>query len=270
MTIKRLKANYYQQFDADYRLDVPAEAFGGWRSTEIDLSLEHTGLVSMHAWKFDSAEQYPGLYRSIDYIERARSLVTTVYPPVLEAARRAGLQVLHVVGCGDSYYQSLPGYLSTVELAGQTPAPPEGAICDPSVAKLKELQQKLAWPGERNVDDCNAGHSAVTFPGPAEPAAGEPIAENAHQLNEVCRARGISHLIYMGVAINWCLLMSPGGMVDMRRLGYVCSAVRQATTAVENRETARKELCKEIALWRVGLAFGFVFDADDLVAGLNS
>ena len=79
----------------------------------------------------------------------------------------------------------------------------------------------------------------------------------------------MAHLIYIGFAINWCLLKSPGGMVDMSRLGYMCSAIRQATTAVENKETARRELNKESALWRVATHFGFVFDADPLIGALN-
>jgi hypothetical protein len=58
-------------------------------------------------------------------------------------------------------------------------------------------------------------------------------------------------------------------MADMSRRGVMCSAVRQAVTAVENRETAREERAKELALWRVALAFGFVFDVDDLVAALT-
>jgi hypothetical protein len=41
-------------------------------------------------------------------------------------------------------------------------------------------------------------------------------------------------------------------------------------TAVENRESARSESHKEEALWRVALAFGFVFDVDDLVTQLHT
>ena len=37
---------------------------------------------------------------------------------------------------------------------------------------------------------------------------------------------------------------------------------------MENRETARQEWGKENALWRVALAFGFVFDVDDFVDAL--
>ncbi len=78
----------------------------------------------------------------------------------------------------------------------------------------------------------------------------------------------MNHLLYAGFAINWCLLLSPGGMAEMQRYGLMCSAFRDAVTAVENRETARTELCKEIALWRVALAFGFVFTTTDFIAAL--
>ncbi|MFO8079566.1 MAG: hypothetical protein R6V07_04585, partial [Armatimonadota bacterium] len=62
---------------------------------------------------------------------------------------------------------------------------------------------------------------------------------------------------------------SPGGMADMSRHGIMCSTIREATTAVENAETAREELAKQIALWRVALAFGYVFDLEDFLAALE-
>ena len=93
--------------------------------------------------------------------------------------------------------------------------------------------------------------------------------ENARQLFALCKPEGINHLIYVGFAINWCLLLSPGGMADMSRHGFMCSTIREAVTAVENRETARDELCKQIALWRVALAFGLVFDLGDFLRAIG-
>ena len=87
-------------------------------------------------------------------------------------------------------------------------------------------------------------------------------------MGALCRAQGINHLVYVGFAINWCLLMSPGGMVDMARHGCLCSTIREATTAVENRETAREQREKQQALWRVALEFGFVFGLDDFLKAL--
>jgi hypothetical protein len=63
--------------------------------------------------------------------------------------------------------------------------------------------------------------------------------------------------------------MSPGGMVDMRRHGCLCSTIREATTAVENRETAREQLEKQQALWRVAVEFGFVFALEDFLSALR-
>ena len=94
------------------------------------------------------------------------------------------------------------------------------------------------------------------------------MGETANQLDALCREADVSHLIYAGFAVNWCLLMSPAGMLDMSRRGYLCSALRQAVTAVENRESARTEAHKEEALWRVSLAFGYVFAVDPLLAAL--
>jgi len=113
--------------------------------------------------------------------------------------------------------------------------------------------------------DVARGFSQIDFLPEARPQGEEGIAEDAEQLFALCREAGVNHLIYAGFAINWCLLLSPGGMADMSKRGIMCSALRQAVTAVENRETARQELCKEIALWRVALAFGFVFDVDSFI-----
>jgi hypothetical protein len=57
-------------------------------------------------------------------------------------------------------------------------------------------------------------------------------------------------------------------MVEMSRHGLLCSTIREATTAIEHRETARTETAKALALWRVALAFGFVFDLEDFLAEL--
>ena len=63
--------------------------------------------------------------------------------------------------------------------------------------------------------------------------------------------------------------MSPGGMLDMSRHGVMCSALRQAVTAVENKESARGERYKEEGLWRVSVGFGFVYDVDDFVQAIR-
>jgi hypothetical protein len=57
-------------------------------------------------------------------------------------------------------------------------------------------------------------------------------------------------------------------MVDMKRHGCLCSTIAEAVTAVENRETARDELEKQSALWRVAIEFGLVFSLADFIPAL--
>jgi len=269
MTTARIPSYYYQQFDADFALDVPAEGYGGWKQAELELALEHTALVVMHAWDCGSREQYPGWHRAVEYIPRADAICRTVLPRLLAAARASELKLLHVVSPTPSgYYRDYPGYKRARELAGLT-RPLEQIAPNPTSEALRRFRSENSFPGAHNQADVDRGFKALDFPPEARPQGGEGIAENDQQLFALCKAEGINHLIYAGFAINWCLLMSPGGMVDMSRRGLLCSALRQAVTAVENKETARSELCKELALWRVAVAFGFIYDVDDLIRALS-
>ncbi len=260
-----VRAHYYEQFDADYDLDVPAEGFGGWRTAELELNPERTAVVVMHAWDCGTYEEYPGWWRRVEYIPRANEICRSVFPPLLAAVRRSPLKLFHVVGGGD-YYQDLPGYRHAATLAGTAPEPPEQVASDPMLDRLRAFKTEIQ---AHNMEDTRRGFERVDFPPEARPLDSEGVAENAQQLLALCREAGVNHLVYTGFAINWCLLLSPGGMHDMSRHGIMCSTIREATTAVENRESAREELCKQIALWRVALAFGYVFNLEDFTGALE-
>jgi hypothetical protein len=263
-----VQADYYQQFDADYSLDVPGEGFGGWRKGEISLSASHTAVVVMHAWDCGTLQQVPGVFRSCEYVPRSVRIAQTVFPPLLAAVRQSPLRLFHVAGGGD-YYKECPGYQRAVKLVGTAPEPPPQVESDPVVQRLRQFRADTVWRGAHNNADGAKLAKILDFLPEARPEDHEGVAEDTPQLLALCREASVNHLIYAGFAIDACLLMSPGGMIDMSRHGVMCSAIRQAVTAVENRETARTEAAKELALWRVAVMFGFVFDADDLIGALS-
>lgn len=264
----RIRAQYYQQFDADHSLDVPAESYGGWKSAEIPISRSHTALVVMHAWDTGTPEQYPGWWRAVEYMTRAQRILREVFPPLLAAVRASGMRLYHVAG-GGSYGRRAPGYRIVEELAVEEPPEPPPIEADEVLEELRAFRAAHVFVGNHNEADVARGFAEVDFAAEARPLNHEPVVENGRQLLALCRRDGINHLVYAGFAVNWCLLLSPGGMAEMSRYGLLCSVLREATTAVENRETARSELCKEIALWRVALAFGFVFSVQDFIAALR-
>ena len=264
----RIPAHLYQLFDADHARDVPAEATGGWRSAPVELPLASTALVSMHAWDVGSHDEVPARYRTCEYHSRANRILRDVFPPLLAAARGAGMTVLHVADGGD-YYKRLPGYKKALALAPEEVIFTGEAPHSDANVELRKLKQRLGYTGEANQRELATYNRPLDFAPQARPLDHEGIAQNANQLSALCREAGVSHLIYIGFAINWCLLTSPAGMNEMHRKWYLCSTVRDATTALESKESARAEGNKEYGLWRVAAGFGFVFDAPPLIAELN-
>jgi len=260
-----LNAEYYQQFDADYDLDVPTEGFGGWKHATVEINPERTAVVLMHAIDSGSFAEFPGIYRCCDEIPRCQQVTQTVLPGLLAAVRTSDLALFHVVG-GATFYREYPGYRRAVELAGTPPPTFPPVTADPQYDALNRFRRNNSFPGEHNQADCSASHAQAKFPPEAEPRDDEGIAATSHQLAALCHEAGVNHIIYAGFNVNWCILVSQGGMVDMSRRGFVCSAFRQAVTGVENKETARLGLGKELGLWRVSVAYGLVFDVDDFIA----
>jgi len=266
MGIINIPANYYEEFDADYSLDVPAEGYGGWKKITLPLNTDTTALVIMHAWDCGTYEQYPGWHRAVEYIPRAAEIGRTVFPGLLRTVRDSGMQVFHVVAGDNGYYKKHEGYRFTQSLLTGCNETKEKVREDEVYRKLSEFKQNL---GCHNKEDISRGFENVDFMPEARPAGAEGIAEDESQLFALCRHFGINHLIYIGFAIDWCLLLSSGGMKEMKERGLICSTIRQAVTAVENRETGRNQICKGIGLWRVALLFGFVYELKDFVKSLE-
>ena len=259
---------FYQQFDADHAREVPAEGYGGWRSAELELDPARTAVVCMHAWDVGPLAEAPGMWRSVEYVPRSYAIAERVFPPLFAAVRRSPLRLLHVVGGGD-YFRELPGYRRAVALAGPEPPPPERVPADPIWQRLQQFRSDHVWRGRHNHQDLAARGRRIDFLPAARPTGDEGVAETTAQLLALCLDQGLDHLIYGGFAVDACLLSSPGGMLEMSRHGLLCSVLRDATCAVENKETARGELAKALGLWRVALSFGFVYDSTDLVAALT-
>ncbi len=263
MRIVEIPTWYYEQFDADFNMEIPGEGYGGWKQEDLPLNLDKTAIVVMHAHYCGTRTEFPGWHRAVEYIPRSYTISKEVFPGILNAARNTGIKVYHVVAKGD-FYKDYPGYKVAKRLA-QRSHPLEKMEHDDVIRSLTKFKNNRAYPGAHNIQDIQKGYENINFLNEARPLCDEGIAETSDQLFGLCKRDGINHLIYMGFAINWCLLTSPGGMVDMSRRGIMCSAIRQGVTAVENRETAREQLNKEEGLWRVALAFGFVYDVDDLI-----
>jgi hypothetical protein len=264
-----LKTWYYVHGDADHAHPVPESSFVGWQAGDLEISLDHTAVVSMHVWDCGAYELYPGWHKVVPYIPRAAAITRSLFPRLFEAVRKSPIPLIHVVG-GGNYYSRLKGYKKTVELAGKAPDMPEHIPSDPVRDKLLAFKEKEVYPRSANLPDVKRGFARLNFDEHAKPAKDEYICENGHQLFAVCKQRNINHLIYAGFAVDMCLLLEPGGMNDMSKRGMLCSIISDTTVAVEIKESAERQLAREIGLWRVAHLYGFVYEAEEFIRAINS
>jgi len=251
----------YSQFDADYTLPYPGEGMGGWNKMKIPVDPAHTAIVVMHAWDVGGTiEEIPGLYRMCEEIPRTYQILRERFPGFLEKVRASGLHLIHVGSHSEKSIEELPGYQRVKTKWGVGPS--QERICsDPVLDELNAIHHNNVFYGS-NLDDYRKSLKKRDFA--IMPLPDEDVVCTSHQLFSLCKARGISHLIYTGFCINACLMLSPCGWVDMTRHGLICSIVRELTTAVENKESCRTQAHKEIGLWTFALDAGFVFEQKDL------
>ena len=178
MRVFPVQANYYQQFDADFDLDVPGEGYGGWKKAIVNLSLDHTAVVVMHAWDCGTREQYPGWYRAVEYIPRADETCRTVFPGLLNAIRESDLKLFHVVSSGE-YYKKYSGYHRATQLTRNSPQPIEKVDSDPTLENLRKFRTENVFVGSHNSSDVRCGFENLDFPEAAKPIDDEGIARTA-------------------------------------------------------------------------------------------
>jgi nicotinamidase-related amidase len=271
--ILKLKSDYYRHYPVDFSQGTQgAQGFKGWgNSLEIEVAAEETALVPMHIWNIGFHPQLPfspqgnagPIMEMLEWASRSVPIIQTIIPPILKAARAAKIPIIHVAS-DEPYAKKYPGYQRTLEIAGAEPA---GLPKAPRFDEIKspDDQRTGLLFGEKYMQALPHYMPYIDFPDQARPLDSEYVVFTTHQFNEVLRKQGIWNLIYIGFAINWCLWFSPGGMVDMSRLGYRCSCIKEAVTAVENKESVVGEQHKEEALWRTSLMFGYIHRADDFI-----
>lgn len=263
---------YYQQFGASpEKGDHSAETLGGWHKSDVKLNLEKTAIVVMHAAYCGEADTAPEHFSFCEYLPRSYRIAKENFPSILDAARAAGVKVYHIP-FGAGYFEEMSGYKYTQSLNPEVLFPTrDHATADDVLTELRTFKADHVAPGGEEASKGIAASQAkyLNFIPEAKPLDNEPIATTANELAAVAVKDGINHFIYMGFAVDGCLLTSAGGMQDMAARGFMCSAIPEAVTAIETRESVRTGYQTEAALWRISINYGFLYNSKDLIAGMN-
>jgi len=253
MTDLKLRVRYFQDSTP---ADVPCREENFIRR-EIDMAvpLEQTALVLVDLWNIHFIESW---------LERAISVTKERIVPAIQAARNAGMTVIHC---------------PSPEVAAQFPqtsrnpavtavAPDPDAPQWPPDAFRKREDEFAAYAGPRSQPPGIGVHwgemeDQLSMSSAVKVLDDDIVISSGPQLHRVLADRGIMHLVYAGFATNWCVLGRDYGIRAMARYGYNIIMLRDCTAGVEFPDTLEDLLVTEIALREIEQQFGFTASNDD-------
>ena len=242
----------------------------GERLKRVALDTGNTALGCMHVLNYGEPDgpasladpDAPPYVKQI--VRRTQGLIKGHIAPLVEAARGAGLRVMHVLG-GIPAAKRYPQYR---DIASRFP--------DPGLAGEKSPTLPCPEWRKRFMDESLG------------PALGEDVGSNdvasligvtdqdwvittSTQASALLRDHGIWNLLLAGFDTYGCFVTSPGGLLGMEQLGYRCFAVRDCTNTGETAQTAPTAALKTAALQTVELlGWAYSVEGAEIVDALGS
>ena len=177
------------------------------------------------------------------WLRRAQDVTITRVLPFMQAARDAGMTVIHGPSppVADRYAEA-----PTPAAAPPDPAPdwpPRGFRgiyrSGEHAAFGRDPEPRLSAALERYRTELDISEAVRPLPG-------EPVIHYGPQLHQLLAERRILHLIYAGFATNWCMVGRDYGIIEMNRRGYNVILARDATTGIEFHDTVDRRTATEI------------------------
>ncbi|MDP6115393.1 MAG: cysteine hydrolase family protein [Planctomycetota bacterium] len=217
---------------------------------EIDMPLPHeqTALVLVDLWNIHFIESW---------LERAKRVMEEKVLPMIEAARKAGMLVVHAPSppVAAQYPEHRP------EVPPKPVMPTVGPDWPPSEFRARQGDYE-AYLGPRSQPPgigfrWNPMKDQLNISPSVEVVEGEPVISDAHELHHVLARHEILHLVYAGFATNWCLVGRDYGIRNMCGHGYNIVALREATTGVEFPDTVESCFVTEVTIREIEQQYGF-------------
>ena len=238
-----LRVRYFQDSTP---ADVPCrETEFVRREFEMPLPIDETALVLVDLWNVHFIESW---------IERAKQVTVDCVVPVIDAARKTGVTIVHAPSPSvAAQYPQLERH--------NPPQPSTPNTWPPSEFRSRSGDYNI-YRGPRSQPPGIGIHwnklaSQLSMSAAIDIKEDEFVIATGQQLHELMEERGILHLLYAGFATNWCVLGRDYGIRSMSRYGYNIILLRDATTGVEFPDTYENLFTTEIAIREVEQQYGF-------------
>ncbi|MCK4590243.1 MAG: isochorismatase family protein [Candidatus Latescibacteria bacterium] len=229
-------------------MDAAEEQSFSHREKLTRLKADQTAFVLVDIWDVSRVpKDVPVVAGSGSFHLRADKITGEKIKPALEAAREAGLVVIHAPT--DYVAIKYPQHRTLEQELNKPPSEPNPAPEWPPrefvKVRRREFDEDRYYKGFGEKDEVR--RRSTYIPRIVEPREDEYVISTGEQMNEILKRHGILNLIYVGFATNMCLIQKPGALDEMGHLrGYKTILLRDCTTAVENHNTVRDLLMTRV------------------------
>jgi nicotinamidase-related amidase len=253
-----LPCRYYRVFTDP---DVPSEESNfGFVEQTLPLPVHQTALVLVDVWAVHYIDSM---------VRRIKRLVADTIVPALQAARQAGITVIHAPSPW------------IVQRRGYQTAKPE--LAEPAVeaatwppAGFGHIYRGGEWaafgrPEEPRLPAVYEWYETdLDIAAPARPEGDDLVISSGPELHAVLEERRILHLIYVGFCANWCLVGRDYGIMAMNQRGYNLILLRDATTGIESADTVDDLLMTNMTIREIETKWGWSATSEAFAAACVS
>ena len=270
----KVPVQFYRSYPMDPSAQHPAIGHRGLADKMLALDADRTVVAGMHLWNVgepggpDVTPDGPDwpITKLYDFYADAQRIAQNKIRPVFQAARAAGITVVHIAG--NRYAHHYPQYARTVANCDEPDPAGSPGCCDRS---WQDEYHRDKWG--MSIDEANQEldrvKSKIRIAQCVAPHPEDEVVKDHRQFNRLLRSAKVNTIIYTGFATNACLMAAPGGLLDMRRLKYRLILVRDATAALEEKRSCLDRGNMKTTIAQVEREFGYTCTADDLIAAMQ-
>lgn len=226
-----------------------------------DVPLKDAALISLDVWDSDVREDM----REIDdRITRERIV------PVVEAARKHGLQVIHAPS--PTVARKSPNWVKLIpeeeKPQKEWPNSPDWPPQDfrRREGKYAQFARPRPWCRDQDIEEAQR----IDFHELVRPEGDEPVILNGEELHRLCAQRGILHLIFVGFHVPGCMTLRDYGLPQMQAYGYTIVLVRDCTNSMESFTTFEDKTCLKGMLAHLEYLQTYTLESTDLIHSLQN
>ena len=166
----------------------------------------------------------------VSLIKRSRIMVEENIAPAVEAARRAGIPIIHEANTPKA--TATPQYQEWHE-----PDPPPPGLGWPlaDVAGRNDIELFNRRFGEDYADKKDKVMPLYDLAIPIE--KNDYVVSTCTSAQKVLKHLGVTNIFYMGFLLNSCVMEKGSGFYNLRRRGYKIVVFRDCTTGLHSAET---------------------------------